>query len=193
MAAAEVSAATAAAAWGAEACAAAVVACVAAVALAAADFVVAEVTAADFTVMAADFTAVDITGDMGWATAMVTAGFITARPITATGTIRAIGYGSYLDPGYASSYGAGYEYNPSPNVTVIYPQIRGTQPVYTAPVQPVISQLRRYGQEVHSQHCACAGLRGFADLLDRHQGSSHSRCRSVLGGRQDAALRDPPA
>jgi hypothetical protein len=56
--------------------------------------------------------------------------------------------GGYGDPGYTSTYGAGYDYNPSPNVTVIYPANPQTAPVYTTPAVPVIRNYDQYGQEV---------------------------------------------
>lgn len=51
-------------------------------------------------------------------------------------------------PAYSSGYAAPVEYNPSPNVTVIYPAAPQTQPVYSAPVQPVMRTYDQYGQEV---------------------------------------------
>jgi len=59
------------------------------------------------------------------------------------------GYGD--DPSY-SAYTSGYappvEYNPSPNVTVIYPAAPQAQPVYDAPVRPMMRSYDQYGQEV---------------------------------------------
>jgi hypothetical protein len=49
---------------------------------------------------------------------------------------------------YISTYSAPVEYNPSPNVTVIYPAAPQTQPVYSAPPQPVMRTYDQYGQEV---------------------------------------------
>jgi hypothetical protein len=46
-------------------------------------------------------------------------------------------------PGY-------YEYNTSPNVSVIYPAAPQTQPVYSQPAQPVMRTYDQYGQEVQS-------------------------------------------
>ena len=60
------------------------------------------------------------------------------------------GYGCYVDPAYTSSYGAGYEYNPSPNVTVIYPANPQTSRSTRRPSQPVIRNYDGYGQEVQS-------------------------------------------
>lgn len=55
-------------------------------------------------------------------------------------------YSPYTYPSY--SYPS-YEYNPSPNVTVIYPaQQTQTQPVYSAPAQPVTRSYDQYGQAV---------------------------------------------
>jgi hypothetical protein len=60
-------------------------------------------------------------------------------------------YSSYspsTDPSYTSQYAPPAEYNPSPNVTVIYP---GAQQAYSAPVQPVMRTYDQYGQEVQPQ------------------------------------------
>jgi len=46
------------------------------------------------------------------------------------------------------SYAAPVEYNPSPNVTVIYPAAPQPQPVYSSPGQPVMRSYDQYGQEV---------------------------------------------
>jgi hypothetical protein len=55
----------------------------------------------------------------------------------------------YTYPSYTSGYAAPVEYNPSPNVTVIYP---GTaQPQYSAPPQPVMRTYDQYGQEVQPE------------------------------------------
>jgi hypothetical protein len=61
-------------------------------------------------------------------------------------------YPSYYDYSpYISTYPSysypSYEYNPSPNVTVIYPASQ-TQPVYAGPSQPVMRSYDQYGQEV---------------------------------------------
>jgi len=55
----------------------------------------------------------------------------------------AYGYSTY--PSYSSGYAAPVEYNPSPNVTVIYPS--NAQPQYSAPPQPVVRTYDQYGQE----------------------------------------------
>jgi len=55
----------------------------------------------------------------------------------------------YSYPSVYPAYTAGYgptEYNPSPNVTVIYPG--NSQPTYSAPTQPVMRTYDQYGQEV---------------------------------------------
>ena len=65
-------------------------------------------------------------------------------------------YGGYADPGYTSAYSAGYESNPSPNVTVLYPANPQTTPVYTTPAQPVIRNYDQYGQEVQPGYMAPA-------------------------------------
>lgn len=59
-------------------------------------------------------------------------------------------YSPYIStyPSYSSGYAAPVEYNPSPNVTVIYPAAPQTQPVYAAPAQPTMRTYDRYGQEV---------------------------------------------
>jgi len=44
------------------------------------------------------------------------------------------------------SYSAPAEYNPSPNVTIIYPAAPQTQPVFMAPAQPVMRTYDQYGQ-----------------------------------------------
>ena len=55
-------------------------------------------------------------------------------------------------PDYSTGYAAPVEYNPSPNVTVIYP---GTaQPVYSPPVQPVMRTYDQYGQESQAEAAA---------------------------------------
>ena len=46
------------------------------------------------------------------------------------------------------SYPAPVEYNPSPNVTVIYPAAPQPQPVYSSPAQPAMRSYDQYGQEV---------------------------------------------
>lgn len=55
-------------------------------------------------------------------------------------------YSPYIStyPGYS----APVEYNPSPNVTLIYPAAPQTQPVYSSPVQPAMHSYDQYGQEV---------------------------------------------
>jgi hypothetical protein len=64
----------------------------------------------------------------------------------------------YTSPGYTSGYAAPAEYNPSPNVTVIYP---GTaQPQYSAPVQPVMRTYDQYGQEVQPEASAAPAASG---------------------------------
>jgi len=56
---------------------------------------------------------------------------------------------AYPYPGYTTGYAAPVEYNPSPNVTVIYPG--AAQPVYSAPVQPMMRTYDQYGQEVQPE------------------------------------------
>jgi hypothetical protein len=53
-------------------------------------------------------------------------------------------------PSYSSGYAPPVEYNPSPNVTVIYPAAPQAQPVYSAPAQPAMRTYDQYGQEVES-------------------------------------------
>jgi hypothetical protein len=64
-------------------------------------------------------------------------------------------YYGYWDDPYYSTYTSGYappvEYNPSPNVTVIYPaapQAPQAPPVYDTPVRPMVRSYDQYGQEV---------------------------------------------
>jgi hypothetical protein len=58
-------------------------------------------------------------------------------------------WGYWDDPyAYAPSYSYPYEYNISPNVSVIYPAAPQTQPVYSAPAQPAMRTYDQYGQEV---------------------------------------------
>jgi hypothetical protein len=52
-------------------------------------------------------------------------------------------------PNYSTGYAAPTEYNPSPNVTVIYPA--NTPPAYSAPVRPVMRTYDQYGQQVQPQ------------------------------------------
>jgi hypothetical protein len=61
---------------------------------------------------------------------------------------------AYAPSAYAPPYPAytsSYQYNPSPNVTVIYPANPGTPPIYTGPVQPVMRTYDQYGQEVGAE------------------------------------------
>jgi hypothetical protein len=46
------------------------------------------------------------------------------------------------------------EYNPSPNVTVIYPS--NAQPEYSAPVRPAMRTYDQYGQETRPEAAASA-------------------------------------
>lgn len=55
----------------------------------------------------------------------------------------------YGYPAYTSGYSGPVEYNPSPNVTVVYPAT--TAPVYAPPVQPVMRTYDQYGQETRPQ------------------------------------------
>jgi hypothetical protein len=66
----------------------------------------------------------------------------------------AYGYTPYIYPSYTSGYAAPVEYNPSPNVTVIYPS--NAQPQYAAPVQPAMRTYDQYGQETRPQGSASA-------------------------------------
>jgi hypothetical protein len=68
-------------------------------------------------------------------------------------------YYGYWDDPYYSTYTSGYappvEYNPSPNVTVIYPAApQAQQPVYDAPVRPMMRSYDQYGQEVDPSSAA---------------------------------------
>jgi hypothetical protein len=60
-------------------------------------------------------------------------------------------------PSYTSNYGPS-DYNPSPNVTVIYPST--AQPTYSAPVQPVVRSYDQYGQEVQPGAAAPGATNG---------------------------------
>ena len=64
----------------------------------------------------------------------------------------AYGYSTY--PSYSSGYAAPVEYNPSPNVTVIYPS--NAQPQYSAPPQPMVRTYDQYGQETRPAASASA-------------------------------------
>jgi hypothetical protein len=60
-------------------------------------------------------------------------------------------FGYWDDPyysSYPSTYSSPYQYNVSPNVSVIYPAAPQTQAVYSAPAQPVMRTYDQYGQEV---------------------------------------------
>jgi len=61
-------------------------------------------------------------------------------------------YSTY--PSYTPGYVAPADYNPSPNVTIIYPS--NAQPQYSAPVQPVMRSYDQYGQETRPEASANA-------------------------------------
>jgi hypothetical protein len=63
-------------------------------------------------------------------------------------------YGSSIYPSYTSGYAAPVQYNPSPNVTVIYPS--NAQPEYSAPVRPAMRTYDQYGQETRPEASASA-------------------------------------
>jgi hypothetical protein len=58
-------------------------------------------------------------------------------------------YAYSVYPSYTSGYAAPVEYNPSPNVTVIYPS--NAPPQYSAPVQPAMRTYDQYGQETRPE------------------------------------------
>ena len=70
-------------------------------------------------------------------------------------------YDSYIStyPGYTYPV---YQYNPSPNVTVIYPgqQQQAAAPAYTAPAQPATRAYDQYGQQVQPGASAPAAPSG---------------------------------
>jgi hypothetical protein len=70
-------------------------------------------------------------------------------------------YSPYSYPSYTSGYASPAQYNTSPNVTVIYPANPQTQPVYSAPVQPVMRTYDQYGQETQPADSS-AGAPGSA-------------------------------
>jgi hypothetical protein len=63
-------------------------------------------------------------------------------------------YDYSIYPSYTSGYAAPVEYNPSPNVTVIYPST--AQPQYSAPVQPAMRTYDQYGQATQPAASATA-------------------------------------
>lgn len=68
------------------------------------------------------------------------------------------GYGAWPGYGYYSSYFPGYDYapydygyatyQPSPNVTVVYPPQQAAQPLSTERARPVTREYDQYGQEI---------------------------------------------
>jgi hypothetical protein len=68
---------------------------------------------------------------------------------------------SYISaPTYSSGYANPVQYNPSPNVTVIYAANPQTPPVYSGPAQPVMRTYDQYGQEVPSSGYSAGGSTG---------------------------------